>query len=165
MRPSIRIPSVLAVAVLTVASCDRGRDPEGAARREATGADVAASYAPALGVDLERMTRTPSGLYVEEQEAGTGETASAGDRVSVHYAGWLPDGTQFDSSRQRAPFDFVLGEGMVIQGWDEGVAGMREGGRRKLVIPPHLGYGPGGIGGVIPPNATLVFDVELLRVN
>jgi FKBP-type peptidyl-prolyl cis-trans isomerase FkpA len=97
---------------------------------------------------------------------GTGEEANAGESVVVHYTGWLPDGTKFDSSRDRnEPFEFALGAGAVIAGWDEGVAGMKVGGRRKLVIPPTLGYGAQGSGDVIPPNATLVFDVELLEVR
>jgi FKBP-type peptidyl-prolyl cis-trans isomerase len=126
---------------------------------------VAERYDPALDVDLERMTATESGLRVQDLEPGTGAEATPGDLVSVHYTGWLPDGTEFDSSRTGRPFEFTLGRGMVIPGWDEGVAGMREGGRRKLVIPPALGYGAAGAGGVIPPNATLVFDVELLQVR
>jgi FKBP-type peptidyl-prolyl cis-trans isomerase FkpA len=123
------------------------------------------TFAPALGVNLPAMTKTPSGLAYQDKTVGTGTTAAAGKTVSVHYTGWLPDGTKFDSSRDRnEPFDFPLGAGHVIAGWDEGVAGMKVGGRRLLVIPPALGYGPNGTG-PIPPNATLVFDVELLGVH
>ena len=109
---------------------------------------------------------TDSGLKIEDLEEGSGETASAGTAVTVHYTGWLENGTKFDSSLDRnEPFRFNLGRGMVIRGWDEGVAGMKVGGKRKLTIPAHLGYGTAGAGGVIPPNATLVFEVELLGVD
>lgn len=106
-----------------------------------------------------------SGLKYEELADGEGAIAEVGQTVSVHYTGWLTDGTKFDSSldRRRA-FDFPLGKGRVIRGWDEGVTGMRVGGRRKLTIPPQLGYGAAGAGSVIPPNATLVFEVELLEI-
>ena len=124
-----------------------------------------AGFAPELGVDLDVMTQTASGLQYQELTVGDGATAQAGDSVSVHYTGWLKDGTKFDSSVDRGePFVFHLGAGQVIQGWDEGVAGMRVGGKRKLVIPPELGYGDRGAGSVIPGGATLVFDVELLEV-
>jgi FKBP-type peptidyl-prolyl cis-trans isomerase len=105
-------------------------------------------------------------LKIEEQTPGTGAEATAGKMVSVHYTGWLTNGTKFDSSKDRGePFKFPLGAGQVIQGWDKGVAGMKVGGKRKLTIPPTLGYGERGAGGVIPPNATLIFEVELLNVE
>jgi len=109
---------------------------------------------------------TPSELIYEDLSEGEGEAAQAGQRVSVHYTGWLTDGTKFDSSKDRNdPFDFPLGAGHVIRGWDEGVQGMKVGGVRKLTIPPQMGYGSRGAGGVIPPNATLVFEVELLEIH
>ncbi|MDN4573513.1 peptidylprolyl isomerase [Pandoraea cepalis] len=108
---------------------------------------------------------TDSGLQYDDLQVGDGAEAMPGQTVTVHYTGWLTDGKKFDSSKDRNdPFAFVLGGGMVIRGWDEGVAGMKVGGKRKLVIPPELGYGARGAGGVIPPNATLVFEVELLDV-
>lgn len=111
----------------------------------------------------ERMT--DSGLKYEDLAEGDGESARQGQRVSVHYTGWLTDGRKFDSSVDRGEaFAFTLGQGVVIRGWDEGVAGMRVGGRRRLTVPPQLGYGARGAGGVIPPNATLVFEVELLGI-
>ncbi len=116
------------------------------------------------------QTTTASGLIYEELTLGEGNEASAGDFVSVHYTGWLqnPDGSageKFDSSVDRdEPFEFPLGAGHVIRGWDEGVQGMRVGGKRRLVIPAELGDGARGAGGVIPPNATLIFDVELLEI-
>ncbi len=116
------------------------------------------------------MISTPSGLRYDDTLAGTGDTACAGQQVSVHYTGWLHEpaaadgrGKKFDSSKDRGqPFSFGLGGGQVIGGWDEGVQGMQVGGTRVLLIPPELGYGARGAGGVIPPHATLVFEVELL---
>lgn len=115
------------------------------------------------------MITTDSGLQYEDTLVGEGAEAKAGQRVSVHYTGWLykdgVKGAKFDSSKDRGdPFGFGLGGGQVIKGWDEGVQGMKVGGARTLIIPPELGYGARGAGGVIPPNATLVFDVELLGV-
>lgn len=116
--------------------------------------------------DATNTVTTPSGLkYIEEKE-GTGETPQTGQTVVVHYTGTLQDGTKFDSSRDRnRPFEFTIGVGQVIKGWDEGVSTIKVGGRRQLIIPPELGYGARGAGGVIPPNATLFFDVELLGIK
>jgi FKBP-type peptidyl-prolyl cis-trans isomerase len=105
-------------------------------------------------------------LQIEDLQVGTGAEAKSGQSVSVHYTGTLTNGKKFDSSRDRNdPFDFQLGAGMVIKGWDQGVAGMKVGGRRKLTIPPELGYGPMGYPPVIPPNSTLIFDIELIEVG
>lgn len=150
-----------ALAAVVFAGC-AGDSPD--AQGTMSGSPTEVEYASELNVDLSAMEQSANGLYTRDLEQGTGATATAGDSVVVHYTGWLPDGTQFDSSRSREPFVFGLGDGMVIQGWDEGVAGMQVGGRRQLVIPPEMGYGARGAGGVIPPNATLVFDVELLEV-
>ncbi|MBC8509057.1 MAG: FKBP-type peptidyl-prolyl cis-trans isomerase [Chloroflexi bacterium] len=114
----------------------------------------------------ENMIQTETDLQYEDIIVGAGPQAEAGDNVQVHYTGWLVDDTKFDSSVDRnQPFDFQLGAGRVIKGWDEGVAGMQAGGKRKLVVPSELGYGERGAGGVIPPNATLIFEVELLAIN
>jgi peptidylprolyl isomerase len=111
-------------------------------------------------------TTTPSGLKYKDIVEGTGASPTNGQTVTVHYTGTLTDGSKFDSSRDRGqPFSFPIGAGRVIKGWDEGVATMKMGGRRELVIPPELGYGARGAGGVIPPNATLMFDVELLSAQ
>jgi len=107
-----------------------------------------------------------SELIIEDLVVGNGATATPGQSVSVHYTGWLTNGQKFDSSVDRNdPFEFNLGRGQVIPGWDQGVAGMQVGGKRKLTIPPELAYGSRGAGGVIPPNATLVFEVELLGIR
>ena len=112
------------------------------------------------------MPTTPSGLQYDDLVVGAGAVASPGQYVTVHYTGWLASGRKFDSSLDRGdPFGFNLGRGQVIAGWDEGVQGMKVGGKRKLTIPPDLGYGQWGAGGVIPPDATLVFEVELLAVS
>ena len=108
---------------------------------------------------------TSTGLTITDLIVGEGKEAKAGGNVSVNYKGSLENGKEFDSSYGRGPFNFPLGAGNVIKGWDEGVAGMRVGGKRKLIIPPELGYGSRGAGGVIPPNSTLIFEVELLEVN
>ena len=126
--------------------------------------------AAAVPASAQQEIKTPSGLRYVDTVVGTGNEARAGQIAEVHYTGWLYQdglkGKQFDSSRGRGPFSFPLGAGRVIRGWDEGVAGMRVGGKRTLIIPPDLGYGERGAGGgLIPPNATLLFEVELLSVK
>lgn len=148
---AVRSTIILAVAVVAAAGC--------------TGVGDKATVATELDVDPERMERMESGLLYEDVREGTGEAVTTGQIVTVHYTGWLMDGTEFDSSRNGQPFQTPIGVGRVIRGWDEGIPGMRVGGQRKLVIPPELAYGERGAGGVIPPNATLVFDVELLDVR
>ena len=124
-------------------------------------AEKPAAAAPAAGEVV-----LPGGLKYVDLKVGDGEIAEAGLTATVHYTGWLTDGTKFDSSVDRnQPFQFRIGAGNVIRGWDEGVKGMRVGGKRHLTIPPDMGYGDRGAGGVIPPNATLVFDVELLGLG
>ena len=172
-------PTALACAlVLAVVACGGGdggdASSEGAAESAGpppldtaavTGQPAQLEYASELGVELDSMERTDSGLYVRNLEEGTGATAAPGDTVVVHYTGWLPNGRVFDSSRERGqPAAFPLSQGGLIAGWLEGVSGMSEGGRRLLVLPPDLGYGPEG-SGPIPPNAVLVFDIELLEVR
>lgn len=154
--------AALVAGVLLCAACT---GDEGADADTAPAAAGEPTFAPALGVDLAAMEQRPSGLYVLDQQVGTGAEVSEGQTVTVHYTGWLPDGEEFDSSRRGDPFEVVIGEGNVIDGWDEGIQGMKVGGKRRLVIPPQLAYGDRGAGGVIPPGATLVFDVELLGVR
>ncbi len=149
---------LLTVATLGALACGNGSSGPASLSND--------TFAPELNVDLSAMTQTPSGLYYQDLGIGSGTEAQNGADVTVHYTGWLTDGTKFDSSVDRGtPFVFQLGVGQVIAGWDEGVRGMRVGGKRKLVIPAALGYGDSGSGNVIPPGATLVFDVELLDVQ
>ena len=131
---------------------------------------TAAEPTPTSAQTPSTLTTTASGLQYRDDVVGTGPQPKQGQTVNVHYTGWLNDGgkpgKKFDSSRDRGtPFSFTLGVGQVIQGWDQGVATMHVGGKRTLVIPPDLGYGARGAGGVIPPNASLIFDVELLGVR
>jgi FKBP-type peptidyl-prolyl cis-trans isomerase FkpA len=140
--------------------------PLGAAACGSTSSDKPKGFAASLEVDTTKMSKAPAGFWYSDVTVGQGAEAVPGRTVRVHYTGWLPDGTKFDSSRDRGePFAFTLGSGQVIAGWDEGVKGMKVGGRRKLVLPPQLGYGEGGAPPTIPPGATLVFDVEVLGIE
>jgi len=160
---SLMVVSLLAL-VVAVAGCGTpaAETPETPAATEQPAAETPAEEPAAEQPIAEDVTE----LKVEDLVEGTGAEAKAGDNVTVHYTGWLTDGTKFDSSVDSGqPFQFPLGAGRVIAGWDQGVEGMKEGGKRKLIIPASLGYGEQGAGGVIPPNATLVFEVELISVD
>lgn len=152
-----RYPVVSAVALMVVGLAGCGSS---CSTCEVDPADL--TYAPFLGVNLANMTKTASGLYIQDLVVGQGEEVFYGDSVRVHYTGWLHDGTEFDSSEGGEPRVFRL-DSYVIPGWREGVPGMREGGKRKLVVPPTLGYGSKGFPPIIPKNATLVFDIEVIE--
>lgn len=158
-----------AVALVGLVACGGGdaEQAEQAAAPVVTAemlAQVATEYASDLGVTLSEMTKTDSGLYWRDVIEGSGEAAQAGQRVKAHYTGWLPDGTMFDSSMDGDdPIEFALGAGELIKGWDEGVVGMKVGGRRRLVIPPGLAYGAEGRN-PIPAMSTLVFDIQLVEI-
>ena len=146
------------IATLTLVACTSSESPTAPQVKTAT------TVAPASTSNAPQTTA--SGLIIETLTTGSGPTAKSGDKVSVHYTGWLTNGTKFDSSRDRnEPFSFRLGAGQVIPGWDEGVAGMQPGGKRRLTVPAQLAYGTRGAGGVIPPNAVLIFEVELLAIQ
>jgi FKBP-type peptidyl-prolyl cis-trans isomerase len=164
--PRLSIILLALLIVAGVAACgdedsDDGSDPGSQPSAEATEETDTSGAATCY----EEGTTTDSGLKIEDKVCGDGDVAEAGQLVTVHYVGTLEDGTQFDSSRDRGqPFEFQLGAGMVIPGWDEGVEGMAVGGQRTLTIPPELGYGAEGAGEVIPPDSTLIFEIELLEV-
>jgi FKBP-type peptidyl-prolyl cis-trans isomerase len=163
MTTSLRRTAAAAALALALAACDRGDTalPPG-------NPDPAANtYAPALGVQLPAFYKTPNGVYYQDVTTGTGQVAIENRTAVVHYTGWLPNGTKFDASRDHGsePFKFTIGAGQVIRGWEEGVAGMKVGGKRKLVIPAVMAYGNEQMGNVIPPKATLVFEVELVGVE
>ncbi len=151
---------MLLLVAVAIPACSQNETKSGG-EQPATGQAPKADKAPAAG-----MITTPSGLAYQDLVPGSGPTPTAGKLVRVHYTGWLQDGTKFDSSMDSGqPFEFPIGTGQVIPGWDEGVMTMKVGGKRKLVVPPQLGYGARGAGGVIPPNATLTFEVILLDVQ
>lgn len=161
MQQPAALPAMVLALVLT--AC--GDAPPAAQNNLPPERRVADRYDASLRIDLSEMQRLWSGLYVQDLQVGQGSRADSGDVVRVHYTGWLPNGRQFDSSRDSGkPFETALGYGRVIDAWDQGIIGMREGGRRRLVAPPIMGYGKRG-SGPIPPNATLIFDVELLEVE
>lgn len=147
MRQPIRLAVLLVLAACATAS-----------------REVATTYAPMLGVDLTRMTRNSSGLYWMDLQEGDGAAAQRGARVSVLYIGYLTDGTRFDAA-ENAALGFTLGTGEVIPAWDEGIVGMKVGGRRRLIAPPSLGYGTQARGDRIPANSTLIFDIQLVNVR
>ena len=162
--------TILLIPSLCLALLASGADPQVALAKGAPKANKSKSgktnAAPAAGKDGSTVVTTPSGLRYIDEVVGKGAQPTPGKLVSVHYTGTLTDGKKFDSSLDRGqPFQFVIGKGQVIPGWDEGVMSMRVGGKRKLMIPSKLGYGARGAGGVIPPNADLNFDVELLSVQ
>ena len=160
----------VAVLVIVVAQIAGGQAVFAGPSAPSTGApnqtEVKTVETPSINMSESEIKETGTGLKYKVITAGTGATPKKGDTVIVHYTGTLEDGTKFDSSRDRGqPFSFKLGAGQVIKGWDEGLSDMRVGDRRTLIIPPDLGYGARGAGGVIPGNATLIFDVELLRIS
>jgi FKBP-type peptidyl-prolyl cis-trans isomerase FkpA len=161
----------LLLAAVLLAGCDvrdSGRteraEYDASTPQEST---VPEDFAEVLGIELADMEQTPSGLYMQDLAEGRGLAARSGHVVVVHYTGWLPNGEQFDSTREAGePRSFQLGARRdVINGWEEGVTGMRIGGKRRLVVPPHLGYGARGVPGAIPPNATLVYEFELIDIK
>lgn len=169
-RHSLSALALIFVTGAILAGCDRcSKEKDGAQTKadgDVDGAADAADGAATTGTDSGGPMTAPADLQITDVTVGSGLEAVDGKKVTVHYTGTLLDGTKFDSSKDRGtPFPFTLGSGMVIAGWEQGVKGMKEGGVRKLVIPPNLAYGNRAVGGVIPPNATLVFEVELLKVE
>jgi peptidylprolyl isomerase len=158
-----KIIVLLAAVVLVFAACGGGDDPETEA---GAGSDEETTVTSEDGDCPTEPTTTDSGLQIKEIECGDGEEAQKGDTLEVHYEGRLEDGTKFDASRDHgSTFEFQVGAGQVIQGWDEGLIGMKIGGKRELTIPPELGYGEAGAPPAIPPNSTLIFDIELVDIK
>lgn len=170
-RSSLLVRGAILAAVVLIAGCDvreSGRSERGADRGiEHVESAVPQDFAESLDIDLARMRKTESGLYIEDLVEGRGLAARSGHVVVVHYTGWLPNGEEIDSTRDAGEArSFQLGARRdVIAGWEEGVTGMRIGGKRRIVVPPRLGYGARGVPGAIPPNATLVYEFELLDIK
>ena len=161
MRPRLpHRPIAISALIFTVVACSRGEEVSKVPSNPAT-----EKYAAALNVNLPQSIRKSDDLYIQDVVVGTGDEAIAGKRLGMTYTGWLVNGSKFDSNVGRGPFTFTLGQHQVIDGWDQGVAGMKVGGKRRIIIGSGLGYGPAGSPPVIPPNSTLVFDVELLTVK
>ena len=149
----------ISIALLLLVACQKKIDTQDVTQTDTKGKSMAEEI---IGEEI----TTSSGLKYIDEVIGTGKTPEKGGKIKVHYTGTLENGTKFDSSHDRnKPIEFALGVGQVIPGWDEGISTMREGGKRKLIIPPELAYGERGAGGVIPPNATLIFDIELLDIQ
>lgn len=169
MRLSTPVTCLALAALLFAGGCAESTTSQKPAEKApvTSGAPATStSGAPAAAAADGKMVKTASGLQYIDTVEGKGASPAAGQTVVVHYTGWLLDGKKFDSSVDREkPFEFVIGQGQVIKGWDEGVASMKVGGKRTLVIPAELGYGSRGAGGAIPPNATLKFDVELIAIK
>ena len=164
MRNILISSGIMLVCVLVLVLAQFNQQPNSALAEQVNQKKPAPTKVNQMSDD--KVITTDSGLKYTEIKEGTGATPQKGQTVTVHYTGTLEDGTKFDSSRDRGqPFSFKLGVGQVIKGWDEGLSTMKVGDRRKLIIPPDLGYGARGAGGVIPPNATLIFDVELLKIS
>ncbi len=166
-KASVITPQPAVIAAVQTAPKDQATTPTNPQVNSPTNSPTNSQINPMTPNESEpQLVTTPSGLQYQDITVGTGAMPQAGQNVVVHYTGKLTDGTKFDSSLDRnQPFSFRIGAGQVIKGWDEGLSTMRVGGKRQLTIPPALGYGARGAGGVIPPNATLVFDVELLRIG
>ena len=166
-----RVAASLALAAAALAACQGEKQDDAPANASAAASAPANpdpaqnTYAPALGVDLAKFTKLESGALYQDVTPGTGAEAKYNTRVRVHYTGRLPNGKQFDSSRNGEPYEFTIGAREVIRGWDEGVPGMKVGGRRQLVLPAALGYGADGAPPDIPPHSVLVFDLELVDVK
>jgi peptidylprolyl isomerase len=160
-----------AVALLALAAACTSDRPGGAPAAEEQApaqprdAVTIETYADSLNVDFALMQRDSNGLYIQDIRQGEGEPVQAGQKVKMDYTGWLPSGRRFDSSEGKKPYEFTVGRGEVIRGWDVGVLGMKVGGQRRIIVPPRMAYGDEGMGGVIPPSAVLVFDLELVSIE
>jgi FKBP-type peptidyl-prolyl cis-trans isomerase len=155
----------LALAACTGDQQGGAQSAEELAQAQPVDATAQETYADSLNVDFTKMQRTSTGLYILDIKEGEGEPVQAGQQVALEYTGWLPSGFRFDTSDGKQPYEFTVGRGEAIKGWDEGVIGMKLGGQRRIIVPPKLGYGDEGAAGVIPPTSVLVFNLELVSVQ